>query len=186
MTRKSIRHVLLLRGVNVGGHRKLAMASLRDGLTNAGCSHVVTYIQSGNIVLTPPRLGPVDVASWAGRVVSDIAGFEVNVVVRTAAELTDTVHASPYPDADPTTLHVVFFDRAPDQLRALDPARFGPERFALVGRDLYLQLPNGLGRAALPAAMDALVRKLDPPVVITVRNWRTIGKLIELARSPPS
>src|SRR5262245_18728425 len=102
------RIVVLLRGVNVGG-RKLPMNALRSGLEEAGCADVVTYIQSGNVVLAPPAgRKPAQLRPWFESTISSIAGYEVGVVLRTAAELRHTVEHNPFPDAGGTALHVVF------------------------------------------------------------------------------
>ena len=177
-----VRRVALLRGVNVGG-RPLSMSALRSGLAAAGCTDVATYIQSGNVVLTPPEPAPDDLRTWLEHEVSAVAGFDVPVVLRTSEELEATVAANPYPDAGGTQLHVVFFAADPGAtvLDALDLATFAPEACTLVGRDLYLHLPGGMGRATLPAALERAGRAARPPAVGTARNWNTVLKLVELA-----
>jgi uncharacterized protein (DUF1697 family) len=176
-----VRQVALLRGVNVGG-RPLSMSTLRAALTAAGCTDVVTYIQSGNVVLAPPQPAPDDLGTWLEREITEVAGFEVPVVLRTAEELEATVAANPYPDAGGTRLHVVFFATDPGTavIDALDLAAFAPEACTLVGRDLYLHLPNGMGRAKLPVALERAGRSARPPAVGTARNWNTVLKLVEL------
>jgi len=178
-----VREIVLLRGVNVGG-RTLSMAALRDALTAAGCREVVTYIQSGNVVLTPPRRRPSDVVGWFERIVTDLAGYDVPVVVRTGAELERVVRSNPYPDAAGKQLHVVFFGNAVRSavMKGLDLASFAPEHCTLVGRDLYLFLPDGMGRAKLPVALEKAGRNATPPAIGTARNWNTVRKLVDLAR----
>ena len=101
------RIVALLRGVNIG-KRQLPMAGLRSGLEAAGCTDVATYVQSGNVVLTPPTGAGKDIAGWLGDVIGELAGFAVPVVVRTKAQMAKVVAANPYPHAGGTTLHVIF------------------------------------------------------------------------------
>ena len=177
------REVVLLRGVNVGG-RTLSMAALRDALTGAGCTEVTTYIQSGNVVLTLPKRAPADRSRWLERIVTDVAGYAVPVVLRTAADLERTVTRNPYPEAGAKGLHVVFFAGAPPRkvVSELDLDAFAPEHCTLVGRDLYLHLPNGMGRAKLPVALDRAGRSVHPPALGTARNWNTVLKLVDLAR----
>ncbi|MEZ5100718.1 MAG: DUF1697 domain-containing protein [Thermoleophilia bacterium] len=171
------RVVALLRGVNVGG-RRLAMATLRDGLARAGCDRVETYVQSGNVVLVPPEPAPDDLAGWLEARIGELAGFPVPVVLRTAAELAAVVAASPYPQAGGAQLHVSFYREAPvDLLAGIDLAAFAPGHATLVGRDLYLHLPDGMGRAALPAAL------ARAGGTATTRNWNTVLRLAELAAS---
>lgn len=168
--------VALLRGVNVGGHQ-LSMAALRTHLEQAGCADVATYIQSGNVVLTPPKVrGSLD--GWLSDRIGELAGFSVPTVTRTRAELDAVVEGNPYPTAEGTTLHVVFFGEPvpPAVIERVDLDAVAPEECALVGRDLYLHLPNGMGRAALPAALEKAGRALKGPQG-TARNWNTVQKL---------
>ncbi|CAA9233650.1 MAG: hypothetical protein AVDCRST_MAG50-1207 [uncultured Acidimicrobiales bacterium] len=175
--------VVLLRAVNVGA-RKLSMAALRAGLEQAGCTDVVTYVQSGNVVLRPPDPRPDGLQAWLEGVISDVAGFSVPVVLRTGAELEETVARNPYPDAGGTQLHVVFFAEEPpsDTLDGLDLDAFRPDSCALLGRDLYMHLPGGMGRAKLPIALEKAGRKARPPALGTSRNWNTVLKLVALAQ----
>lgn len=174
----------LLRGVNVGG-RKLSMASLRAGLAEAGCTDVETYIQSGNVVLTLPATAGVDHDAWLSTVIGPIAGFDVAVVTRNAAELDAVVAGNPYPDATGTQLHVVFHAAAPDPtvLDRIDVDAFAPEACTLVGRDLYLFVPGGLGRARLPVALEKAGRRAKASAVGTSRNWNTVLKLQLMAHT---
>jgi uncharacterized protein (DUF1697 family) len=173
------RVVAWLRGVNVGGHQ-LSMAALRSGLTEFGCTDVATYIQSGNVVLTPPKVtGSLD--AWLSARIGDLAGFAVPTVTRTAAELDALVAGNPYPSATGTQLHVVFFAEVPpsEVFAAVDPASVTPEEWTLAGRDLYLHLPNGMGRARLPVALEKAGRRLKAPPG-TSRNWNTVCKVDEM------
>ena len=170
------RIVALLRGVNVGG-RKLPMAALRAGLEAAGCADVATYIQSGNVVLTLP---PKRSDKWLAATISELAGFDVAVVTRTAKELASTVARNPYPDSSGTKLHVVFYDVAPKWVRTLDLVPFDPEHCTLVGRNLYLSLPNGMGRAVLPTALEREGKRRKS--LGTARNWNTVVTLATMAK----
>jgi uncharacterized protein (DUF1697 family) len=174
------RLVVLLRGVNVGGNRKLAMASLRGGLAAAGCTEVVTYIQSGNVVLTPPEPEHEGLQAWLELVIGNIAGFDVPVAMRWLTELEAVVARNPYREMQGTQLHVVFLDEAPEAgwLDALDLASFEPETCTLIGRDLYLAVPNGLGQSKLAVAVDRMLRKAK--LSNTTRNWNTVLKLLQL------
>lgn len=176
------RTIVLLRGINVGGHR-LAMSTLRSVLETAGCTDVVTYIQSGNAVVTPPSPAPSDLAATLSAAISSAAGYDVPVVLRTRAELAAVVEANPYPGTEGRQLHVVFFADEPPAvpIDAVGLAAFLPEACTLAGRELYLYLPNGMGRAALPTALEKAGRRTGPLAVGTSRNWNTVLKLLDLA-----
>lgn len=176
--------VLLLRGVNVGGHHKLPMALLREVLVELGGRQVRTYIQSGNAVLRAPGEG------LEGRVQAALEvrlGFAVPVIRRTAAELEAV--AGPHPLADPggglegtldKHLYVGFLDAWPDPARvaALHPDRSPPDRFQVSGREVYLAFPGGSARSRL--TNDWLDRALG--VRSTWRNLLTVRALLGLAR----
>lgn len=111
-----------------------------------GRADAVSYIQSGNVVVTPPTSAPDDLRAWSETVVTGIAGFDVPIVLRTRRERERTVEHNPYPDTDGRRLHVVFFSRAPsgEVFDDVEIERFVPEKFTHVAGDLYLNVPNGI------------------------------------------
>ena len=170
-------YIALLRGINVGGNRKIHMADLRELFAAAGCDDVTSYIQSGNVVFTHPSTASDRLAGDLQQRIEAGTGFDVPVILRTAKAWEDVVRANPYPDAEPSALHVAFLAKtpAPDAVATFDAARFAPEEFTVVGREVYLHLPDGMGRAKLPPALP-LIRGTG-----TARNWRTVLKLAELS-----
>ena len=173
-------HVALLRGINVGGKHPLPMASLRATLEAAGCAEVRTYIQSGNVVLSHRARSGGRVAAEIEERIAEAAGMEVSVVVRSAAEWTQIVSANPFPAAGPTQLHVVFMKEpvSPSVAEGLDLDALAPEELVVSGRELYLHLPDGMGRAKLPVALER--SRLGGTG--TSRNWRTVLALDEMLR----
>jgi uncharacterized protein (DUF1697 family) len=174
-------HVALLRGINVAGKNKLAMKDLVTVFTAAGCREVRTYIQSGNVVFeaAPGVAAKVPAAVAAG--IERRFGLKVPVVTRTAEELREAAEVNPFLKAgeDAERLHVMFLADRPseDRIAALDPKRSAPDAFVVIGRDVYLLLPNGVGRTKL--TNDYFDRNLA--TTSTVRNWRTVLKLVELS-----
>jgi uncharacterized protein (DUF1697 family) len=170
-------YVALLRGINVGGKAMVPMADLRETCASMGCEDVVTYIQSGNVVLRSP-LRADKLQAALGAAIGERFGFEPAVMIRTAEEMAAVVARNPHPGADEKHLHVGFLHAAPDTATegCLGTIDCAPEQVAVVGRELYLHLPNGMGRAALPVKMERCLR----PTPVTVRNWRTVTKLVEL------
>jgi uncharacterized protein (DUF1697 family) len=174
-------YVALLRGINVAGHRKVPMASLRDAVEGLGYGDISTYLQSGNVVLTAVRAKPAAIETAIAEQIEGWFGFDVGVLVRTARELTTIVQRNPFlaERADPATLHVVFCS-VPPPARAwagLDGDRFFPDRFTPIGREIFLHCPNGYGRTKLTNAR--FERALGTPV--TTRNWKTVTNLAALA-----
>jgi uncharacterized protein (DUF1697 family) len=167
----------LLRGINVGGHRKVPMATLRTAYGNAGCSSVVTYIQSGNVVFDHPETDAAALAALLEDAVSQACGVDARLVLRTSAEWKGMVGSNPFPDLDPDFLNVTFLARRPDPERVMDVEGrdVGPDRVRVMGRHVYAWLPEGVRAARLPAPV--LERMLG---VGTARNWRTVMKLTDL------
>lgn len=175
-------YVALLRGVNVGGRNKLAMADLRALLTELGHGDPRTYVQSGNAVFTSGRTDVQTLADELRERMSSDLGVSTTVLLRTAGELADVVAANPFASAaaaDPTTVHVAFLSAEPSDPAAFafDTQQYAPEELAVGDRVLYLHLPNGLGRSRLAVDLDR--RRTD--VDVTMRNWRTVTRLRDIA-----
>ena len=173
--------VILLRGINVGGHNKLPMAELREIATGAGFADVRTYIQSGNLVASTD-VDPDAAAGVLAGAIRAATGLDVPTIVRTATQWTDLIAANPFPDAiDPGThVHVIFLPTpAPDAIRAFDASGFAPEEMVVAGSELYLHLPDGMGRSKLALA----VNRLSEVAAGTARNWNTVQKLAALVAS---
>jgi uncharacterized protein (DUF1697 family) len=156
------------------------MPELAALFERAGCAGVRTYIQSGNLLFAAP-------VALARRLPGEIAAriqerhrLRVPVIVRSAAELRQVAGRNPFlrAGADPKLLHVAFLAAPPGPaaVAKLDPARSPPDAFAVQGREVYLSLPNGVGRTRL--TNDYLDRTLA--TTSTLRNWNTVLKLVEL------
>lgn len=178
------RYVALLRGINVGGHKKVAMGDLREALGALGYEDVETYLQSGNAVFTTDTTDPDALAGGIEEELRSRLGMDVKVLARTAAELAQVVERNPFPEGttEPKKLHVAFLSAAPDgeRVAALDPTPFQPDELRLGDRAVYLWYPNGYGRTKL--TNDVLERKLG--VTATTRNWNTVLALLERASAP--
>jgi len=168
-------YVGLLRGINVGGRHRLPMAELRAFLETSGFTEVRTYLQSGNVIFS--STGTVKLAALEAALAEKF-GFEITVVLRTPREMGRIVAGNPFPSVGPTKLHVAFMVEAPPSsaVEGLDVGAFAPEQVVLRGRDAYLHLPGGMGRARLPSW---LFGRLG--VRATVRNWSTVTTLADLA-----
>ena len=173
--------VALLRGINLGPKRRVAMADLRALLQDAGFENVRTHLQSGNVVLETGD-PPDEAARTIEERIAERYGFDVDVIVRTAPELADVAANSPFADVatDGARHFVVFLPSEPDAaaLAELAEQDFEPDRYAARGREIYAWCPNGMRDSHLMRAL------ADPRLAPTgtVRNWNTVTKLLALAR----
>jgi len=169
--------VALLRGVNVGGSTTVPMAELRQVVTDAGYGQVRTYIASGNVLLTTDGTDTERVATTLRTACARTFEVRPDVVVRTRDELRAVVGANPFLDRDddPTHHHVVFLPGR-EPARVPDVVVPAPEDLAAAGRELYLYLPQGMGRSVLAARLAG-----RPGPAGTARNWRTVTTLLRLA-----
>lgn len=173
-----MQYVALLRGINVGGKRPIRMADLRATFEAAGGTNVVTYIQSGNVVFDHPSRSAAKLAVKLGSAVAKAAGFDVEIVIRTARELDTVIADSPFAGAAPETMHVMFLAErvTTAALASIQPTAFAPDRFAIAGRELYLSMPNGLGNSKLAATL----LRHKALAGATARNWKTVLALAAL------
>ena len=170
--------VALLRGINVGGKTTLPMAELRALAEGLGYDDVATYIQSGNLVLRT--------SAAASKVEQDLAqaiaaqgGVQPAVMVRTLSQLRKVVEGNPFlrRGEDASSCHVVFAAKpTTGGLTELDLPAYAPEEAVASGKELYLFLPGGVGRSKLAGDLAK-----DKASVGTMRSWRTLTKLLELA-----
>ncbi|TJZ51076.1 DUF1697 domain-containing protein [Streptomyces piniterrae] len=176
------RQIALLRGINVGGHNSFPKARQVALAESLGFGEVSVLLQTGNIVFADPGMPPEETARAIEDRISAELGLSVPVVVRTRDELAAAIAANPFPQAaaEPKSLHMTFLSAVPTdtaRLDALDLAAFAPDRFRLIGRELYLWCPNGIGRSKLADA----ISRAPLGVTATSRNWNTVTKLLALA-----
>lgn len=158
------------------------MKDLAALFTDAGCGNVSTYIQSGNVVFTADAKCAKGLAQEISKQIEKGFGIRVPVILRSAEELHHAAANNPFlkRGTDVSTLHVYFLADVPaaGSATALDPDRSPGDSFKVRGGEIYLHLPNGMARTKLSNAY------FDSKLVTisTDRNWRTVLKLVELAR----
>ncbi len=176
-----MRHVLLMRGINVGAGNRIAMASLRARLTKAGFGEVRTYLQSGNVVVSS-ELSPDELAAECRRHITEGFGLNIDVLARTADELAEVVRRDPLAEVavDPRRYQVSFCSAEPDEalVQRLNDLATPSERLLAVGREIYGWYPDGAGRSRLATELSG--RRMA--VTATTRNWRTVTALLEMAQ----
>lgn len=175
-----MRQIVLLRGINLGPHRRVSMPELRALLEDADFGDVRTYVQSGNVVLDS-NLSTKRLARRCGELIAERFGFEVPVIVRTRDELAEVVERNPLGDVaeNPKRYQVSFLDRElePERVTQLQQLAQGGERLVAIGRELYGWHPAGVARSKLwgRLAGDGL------GVTATARNWTTVTTLLQMA-----
>ena len=172
------RFVALVRGVNVGGRGKLAMADLREVLGQLGYADVVTVLQSGNAVFSAGDRIPALLERAIERGVSECLDLTVDVLVRTASEWEELIAANPFAreaGIDASHLLVLFMKRrvTEREAAALQAEVLGPEVIRASGRELYVVYPEGIGRSRVTG--NWIERQLSSSG--TGRNWNTVLRI---------
>ena len=175
--------IILLRGVNVSGQKKIIMADLRKALAAAGYHEVETYIQSGNILLeTTDSIDQRDIKSAVSELIMSSFGYQVEVFVLTPEWLAQIAKQNPFlskPGIDPKQLYLTILDQTPgeeavNRLRDFDTPG---DEYIIDDQVIYIRYQNGAGKAKL--TNNLIESKLK--VKATSRNWNTTLKLIAMS-----
>jgi uncharacterized protein (DUF1697 family) len=172
--------VALLRGINVGGNKKVPMVELRELAVKAGLVEVATYINSGILLFKTSR-SPVDVEAALEAAIAKHFGFTVDVIVRTKPAWAKYAKGSPFPDAAserPKALHLGVSKRAPVKSAegVLRERAAEGERITIDGDAIWLDFAAGVAKTKLsPAVLDKAVGS-----TVTARNWTTVQTLAEM------
>jgi uncharacterized protein (DUF1697 family) len=176
-------YISLLRGINVGAHKRIKMDQLRASFEKLGLEQVKTYIQSGNVIFKTTKAPPARLSKQIeDRLLSDF-GFPVSVVSRTADEMAKAIDGNPFVKKhgiDLQTLHVMFLSDAPGApaLQKLAALTAAPDQSCCLSKEIYLYLPNGTAESSL--MKNQLDRILS--VVTTTRKWRTVNALHKMCQ----
>ena len=180
-----MRYVALLRGINVGGRNKVAMADLRQLSDSLGHTEITTYIQSGNLVFTSSDENAIALADALEAEIARSVGVSPAGVVLSRADLAQVIADNPFPEeSNPKALHAVFYREAitDETIAAVARAeqkahaKGSRDEAAVVGRTLFMRTPDGLGRSELAAQLARSVTKAAG----TARNWATVNRLLEM------
>jgi uncharacterized protein (DUF1697 family) len=179
----TVRYAALLRGINVGGNKKIAMADLRSLLTGLGLAAVATHLNSGNAAFAAAEQPAGALAESIERAIAADLGMSVRVLVRTGAQLAEVIDGCPMPEPEnPSRFFVAFLSDQPDPalVAEIHGESFGPDQIWVRGREVYTWCPNGLSNTLLTYSM--IEKRLG--VTATSRNWNTVRKLASLTRDP--
>jgi uncharacterized protein (DUF1697 family) len=175
-------YISILRGINVGGQKKIRMEELKALYEGLGFQEVTNYIQSGNIIFKILAISPSGLSEKIEKAIEEEYHFHVPVIIRTADEILKVLSSNPFlveeEETDLGKLHVTFLEKEPlpAKVNAIENLNFFPDRFWVIGREVYLYCPGGYGNTKL--SNNFFEKKLHQKA--TTRNWKTVGKLVEL------
>lgn len=173
----------MLRGINVGGNKKIKMDALRQMYTELGFSYVQSFIQSGNVVFSCAEKDIKTLEKSISDGILNTFGFEVPTLVLNAVELANTLTINPFisdKTKDASYIHLTFLSVQPNDIlvEKLSPLDFTPDEFQCIGKTVYLYCPNGYGNTKLNNTF--FEKKLK--IVATTRNLRTCNELLNRTR----
>ena len=179
------KYISILRGINVGGNRKILMKDLKSLIEKQGFSRVETYIQSGNVVFeSDQKLSTADLDVKIQQAITETFGFDVPVIVRTADEWAKSIGNNPFwkeKEADIDRLHLTCLKDvpSPELLDKIKLFQYLPDRYEIIGKDVFIFCAAGYGTSRLTNPF--FESKLKVPA--TTRNWKTVIKLHEMTLS---
>lgn len=167
-------NLAFLRGINVGGNNIIKMEKLRELCTATGLNNVRTYIQSGNIVFES-NLSEAALIKKLEQALHAHMKKPILVMVRSAKEITDILSKNPFKKQEPKKVGVMLFAQKVPKNVEKEFTIEGPEELTIIGREIYINFPNGMGQAKIkfPKAAEKG----------TVRNINTLNKLSTLSLS---
>jgi uncharacterized protein (DUF1697 family) len=175
-------YIALLRGINIGPHKRMKMEKLRACCESLGFENVKTLIQSGNVVFCAGKLSPALLSRKLEKQMVRDFGFSADVVTRSKDEMTKIIKSNPLSGQsgiDPAKLHVVFLSDAPEAaaIKKLESLTLAPDKVHAAGKEIYFYFPNGVsGSSVWKHPLDRVLG-----VSATMRNWNTVKKLYEMA-----
>lgn len=179
-----MKYIALLRGINIGRKNRVKMADLKEFFELMDFKNTRTYLQSGNVIFEHNLDNTEKIASEIEKGLIKTYEFPVNVIVMTKNELKDVINNNPFINEDNVEidkLHVIFLQEIPNKeiVSDLDMKKSENEKFKIIGKEIYLYLPNGYAKTKLNN--NIFEKKLN--TIATTRNWKTVNKLLELANN---
>jgi uncharacterized protein (DUF1697 family) len=174
--------ISMLRGVNVGPHKRIKMDELRAVYESLKFDNPRTYVQSGNVIFRTKEKNTPHLAKKIQEAIQKKCGCSPEVILRTIEEMRKAIAASPFagqPQLEPGKILVTFLAAVPP--RGVDASlaslKSHPEQLHLNGRELYIYFPNGAGKTKLPwSSVERLLK-----VTGTARNWNSVTNILKMA-----
>ena len=172
-------YIVLLKGINVGGHKKVPMAELRELLAKTGFINVQTYIQSGNVILQSSQDDLQDIEETIQSAILNHFQFEVSVLVKTRQDLKRIFHDSPFSEEKRKSSYFMMLHDIPDKelVRVASEKIYDGEEYKIIEDCIYFFCAKGYGQAKFSA--NFFERKLK--TFATSRNYNTMVKLLSLS-----
>ncbi|MBL4890544.1 MAG: DUF1697 domain-containing protein [Rhizobiaceae bacterium] len=174
------RFVVFLRGINVGGHRKIKMAELKQLHEKMGHKNVATYLQSGNAVFDSSDTDRTKLIGAIEQEYRSQLEIDTHVILRDTEEIASAIAKLPFPlneEREPKFLHGIFLSETPDSEMIKTLMQYkGPEEIQIIGDVLYVYYTEGSGRSKFNLT---LIEK-NLKVKGTARNWNSVRKILEL------
>ena len=178
------KYISMLRGINVGGEKKLRMETLREIYQSAGFWNIRTYLQSGNVMFETAESDLSGLTTVIETLVEETCGYPVKVFIRIPSEFTQILLNNPFVNTEKNKLHVTFLYQIPPATaweKLIIPSGI-PDKFEQGNQDIYLYCPNGYGSTKISNSF--FERKLG--VATTTRNWNTVQALYRLSEEGDS
>lgn len=176
------RYITLLRGINVGGNKKIKMADLREMLTNIGFANVKTALASGNVAFDSDETDTAKMRENIMQTIESTFGFEVPTQVFPRQQVENLVTADPFVDVevtDNTRLYVTFLPEPPQA--ALELPYHTPDLHYTILRVTETDVCSVLtlsNKGKTPEFMKILEQHFGK--TITTRTWKTTLKIAAL------
>ena len=175
--------ISMLRGINVGGHNKIKMDALRALYESLKLESPRTYVQSGNVIFRTKEKNSAALAKKIQSAIEREFSFRPEVILRTTDEMRTAIAASPFlgRNLEPGKTVITFLagDAGPEAHDILLSLKDFPEELHLLGRELHIYFPDGMGSSKLP--WSKIERLLGTPG--TARNWNSATKMLAMAEA---
>ena len=174
-------YISMLRGINVGGQKKVNMEELRKIYESLEFRSVRTYIQSGNVVFQYFDTNTTKIADMIKAKIKQYFKFDVSVLIRTKNELHVVIKNNPFHNKDQSKTYVTFVSNYLSDIHLNDIIKYKDksELISISGNQIYLFCPNGYGKSKLNNAF--FEKKLK--ITATTRNWNTVSALYAITDS---
>ena len=170
-------YIALLKGINVGGHKKIKMTTLAEMFTALGYSNVTTYIQSGNVVFESKKKDTVKLATNISQKIKKTFDFDVDIIVKTKVELEFVFNNNPFIKNEIEKLYVAFLSSTPKE-KNIDLGVYEDAEYQIVNDVVYMFFKTKSSDSKLSNNVNEKKLHVD---IVTTRNWKTTTQLVQLA-----